>query len=141
MRAFYFGCWLRSGHDLWDRGLGGTPVSWYDQGATRRRLLGVSANSLGGPTQGEIPWGYSLDGGLLRGKSLRQGEAVIEHRDGWTALSFWDYSVDSRPGSSSTFVFDEELEPEAALEAARESFPPVFARFTFAVSLSPSVGS
>lgn len=135
MRAFYFGCWREPGHRLWHQGSDGTPIQKYDQGEAERRLLGGYPHS----TQkeiGEIPWGYSLDGGLLKGKRLGQGEAVVDRRDGWTALSFWDYSVDSRGGSSSTFVFDADLEPDTALEAAREAFPPVFARFTFPVTLA-----
>lgn len=133
MTAYYFGCWLEPGHYLWHRGSRGYP---YKVGRDDRRLLGVSRNSRGGPTPGEIPWGYALDGGLLKGKDLEEGEAVVERRDGWTALSFWDRSVDSRSGSSSTFVFDIDLEPEAALEAAREAFPPIFARYSFPVTLA-----
>jgi hypothetical protein len=107
----------------------------YDLGESERRLMGGYPHSIHEGIKGEIPWGYSLDGGLLNGRSLGQGEAVVEQRDGWTALSFWDRSVDSRPGSSSTFVFDTLLTPEEALTAAREMFAPIFDRFTFAVVL------
>lgn len=107
----------------------------YDQGKTERKLLGSYPHSSSKREPGEIPWGYSLDGGLLKHKSLKQGQAVTERRDGWTALSFWDYSVDSRPGSSSTFVFDALLGSEEALAAARENFPAVFERFEFEVVL------
>lgn len=137
VRVFYFGCWDQPGHHLWYRGSDGTPIKRYDQGESDRRLLGSHPHSSGPPlTRGEIPWGYGLDGGLLKGRTLRQGEAVVEQRDGWTALSFWDYSVDSRGGSSSTFVFDALLDPEQALRAAREAFPPIFARFDFEVVLA-----
>lgn len=136
MRSFYFGCWECPGHRLWHRGSGGTPIQTYDRGESERRLLGVSAIMRDGPTTGEIPWGYSLDGGLLKGRSHAEGEAVVEQRDGWTALSFWDRSVDSRPGSCSTFVFDAPLAPEEALAAAREAFPPVFERLEFEVVLA-----
>lgn len=132
MRSFYFGCWREAGHHLWHQGSEGHP---YKDWRANNGLLGVSIHSRN-PTKGEIPWGYSLDGGLLKGRSLRQGEAVVEQRDGWTALSFWDRSVDSRPGSSSTFVFDTLLTPEAALAAAREAFPPIFERFSFPVDVA-----
>lgn len=134
-RAFYFGCWIEAGHYLWHRGADGSPVKKYDRGESRRRLLGGHPHSTDA-MQGEIPWGYGLDGGLLKGRSLQQGEAVSEQRDGWTALSFWDRSVDSRGGSSSTFVFDTLLTPDDALAAAREAFPPIFERFAFAVALA-----
>jgi hypothetical protein len=136
VRTFYYGCWQRAGHYLWHRANDGTPMKMYDQGASDRRLLGITRNSLGGPTQGEIPWGYCLDGGILKGTSGKQGEAIVDHRDGWTALSFWDSSVDSRPGSCSTFVFDERLEPADALRLARELWTPIFDRFGFEVALA-----
>jgi hypothetical protein len=133
MRAFYFGCWRESGHHLWHRGSEGHPYKDWKQDD---RLLGRSRHSAD-PGPGEIPWGYSLDGVLLKGRpGQRQGEAVVEQRDGWTALSFWDRSIDSRGGSSSTFVFDALLSPEEALAAAREAFPPIFARLPFDVVLA-----
>lgn len=130
--AYYFGCWRSLGHYLWNRGTDGHP---YSASRDERRLLGGPTFSRE-PEPPVIPWGYSLDGGLLKDKSLRQGEAVVERRDGWTAVSFWDRSVDSRPGSSSTFVFDAELDDDAALATARELFPPIFARFDFPVLLA-----
>lgn len=135
MRAFYFGCWREPGRRLWHPASDGTPMQMYDRGESERRLLGLPSAMRGGPTPGEIPWGYSLDGGLLKGKRLPEGAAVVEHRDNWTALSFWDCSVDSRPGSCSSFVFDALLSPEEALAAARASFPPIFERFEFEVQL------
>ena len=134
-RAFYFGCWREPGSYFWHRASDGTPVRVYDNGESERRLLGgyPHASDHG---NGEIPWGYGLDGGLLKGRSLRQGEAVVEQRGGWTAISFWDRSVDSRPDSSSTFVFDALLMPGEALAAARKAFTPIFDRFDFEVVLS-----
>lgn len=136
MRTFYFGCWRDAGHYLWHRGTDGSPIKMYDRGEAERRLLGSYPHSGGERTPGEIPWGYHLDGGLLNQRRTKQGEAVVEQRDGWTALSFWDYSVDSRGGSNSTFVFDELLEPARALELARTLWPPIFERFTFEVTLA-----
>lgn len=131
MQTFYFGCWHEPGHYLWHCGTGGYP---YKDWRHSKILLGAHPHSLNYEPP-EIPWGYGLDGGLLRGKSLREGEAVVEQRDGWTALSFYDNSVDRRPGSSSTFVFDTPLSPEEALAAARAAFPPIFERFGFEVIL------
>lgn len=133
MRSYYFGCWERPGHVLWLPGSGGHP---YKAGRAELELLGRSSH-MTDPGPGEIPWGYGLDSGILKGsRSYEDGRARVEQRDGWTALSFWDHSVDSRPGSCSTFVFDRLLSPEDALAAAREAFPPIFARFDFDVVLA-----
>lgn len=133
MRAYYFGCWREPGHYLWLPGTGGYP---HKAGRAEGELLGSRSHSHD-PKPGIIPWGYSLDGGLLTGsRYYTEGVARVAQRDGWTALSFWDQSVDSRPGSSSTFVFDALLTPEEALAAAREAFPPIFERFTFDVVLA-----
>ena len=35
---------------------------------------------------------------------MRQGEAIIHHKNGWTALSLWDSTIDTRPGCSSTYL-------------------------------------
>lgn len=54
-----------------------------------------------------------------------EGEALIHHKNGWTALSFWDRSVDKRGGCNSTyfaegtFTFDEMVEMAKARFAYR----------------------
>ena len=133
MRAYYYGCWERAGHYLWEPGRGGVPVK---VGRQVYELLGRPRYMSGPHPEPVIPWGWSIDGCLLKGRGLRQGDAVSEQRDGWTALSFWDSSVDARPGSTSSFMFDEAMTPPEALEAARTMFPPIFARFGFAVALA-----
>lgn len=62
-----------------------------------------------------------------------QGVASLTHKGGWTALSFWDRTGDSRGNSSSTFLFDETLTFDDALARARVEFPSIFARFPFEV--------
>lgn len=65
-------------------------------------------------------WGYHVDGGLAPGSEAknankykdpeytnhynREGSAKLHHKDGWTALAWWDRSVDSRPGSNSVIL-------------------------------------
>jgi hypothetical protein len=82
------------------------------------------------------PWKH-VDGTLAPMDGYRreapQGHAVLHHKDGWTALSFWDRSGDSRGNSNSNFFFDATLTFEEALAAARERFPDLFARFPFEV--------
>lgn len=62
-----------------------------------------------------------------------EGRALLHHRDGWTAVAFWDRTGDSRPGSNTAFLLDEVLDFDAAVDAARQAYPHVFARFTFEV--------
>ena len=47
-----------------------------------------------------VPWSYRGDGiererWFYRGPQT-QGEALLYHKQGWTAISFWDRSVDER---------------------------------------------
>jgi len=71
-------------------------------------------------------------------KGARQGEAKVTHLAGWTILSFPDVSVDSRPGSHSTFALRGRYDFDAAVAAAREAFPYVFRRFTFEITEAAS---
>lgn len=107
-QSFYFGCWQTSGHYFHKR---------------RMRTVHGAVN--------EVPWGYGVE--KLMPKAQIEGEAALHHKDGWTALSFADRSVDARPGSHSTFVFKDVLDFEDALAAAREHYPEVFRRFKFEV--------
>ena len=80
------------------------------------------------------PWGYDIDGKILEGsKSYREGIPVRAERDGWTAVDFWDNSVDSRPGSHSCFLCAATLTTDELLVLARAQWPEVFARRRFPV--------
>lgn len=89
----------------------------------------------------DTPWEEHVDGKLTSGKrNLRgrldyhamdlpnQSRAALHHKDGWTALSMHDFSVDSRPNSNSNFFFDEILDAGAACAKAAFTFPEVWAR-------------
>ena len=80
----------------------------------------------------ETPWGYNLDSALLP-QSGPQPEGLIHFhkRDGWTAVAFWDRSVDVRPGSWSGFIVDRDWTEMELLTAARQAWPEVFARKGF----------
>lgn len=80
----------------------------------------------------ETPWGNNLDTGLLSHVADRpDGQYVTAIFKGWTAVSFWDRSGDSRPGSNSAFVIHAEMEPEKLLAFARLQWPEVFRRLPF----------
>lgn len=125
MRALYFGCprgvygYREAGHRFVEPG----------GRAARTRDAEVAQ-----------PWGLTVDGQLApreydsrRAPEMPQGVAALHHKDGWTALSFWDRSGDSRGASSSTFLFEATLDFDQALSAARERFPALFERFSFEV--------
>lgn len=115
--ALYFGC----ARGVWDRDVG---HFWYGQNGRR---LGLSSPA-------GVPW-QKVDGALAprepnypRGEKP-EGVAALHHKDGWTALAFWDRTGDSRGNSSSTFFFEGEMSFDVALVVAREKFPALFARF------------
>lgn len=116
-RVFYFGCCSESGHYLWRPG----PRPYLCDGATLRH--------------GQ-PWGARIDASLcVRGVQV-EGLALIHHKDGWTALAFWDRSVDTRPGSNSVFLADGTHTFDQMVAIAKEHFPTVWQRFKFDVRLA-----
>lgn len=99
VKMFYFGPWDRAGH------------FWHDEHG--HHVLDSERQKL--------PWGDDADGqlqphrkGCTKGavgaerycscRRVPEGHALIHHKDGWTALSFWDRSVDTRDASNSTYI-------------------------------------
>jgi hypothetical protein len=122
MRALYFGCRNGDvGHFMWVPGMRRAPHEFALSPYPGLPWDKVDAHFA--PRRG--PGRYA--------EEMPQGVAALHHKDGWTALSFWDRSVDSRGNSSSTFIFDAELDFAAALAAAREHFPTVVARYPFEI--------
>jgi hypothetical protein len=68
-----------------------------------------------------------------------EGLAHIHYKDGWTALSFWDRSGDSRGGSNSNFFFKGTYTFEQMVDLAKECFHTVWARFPFKVVVGAEV--
>ncbi len=111
-KVLYFGCVGGPGHYM-HRPNGGHPVhDWH----------------------AKTPWGSSPDG-ILCSKDPRetQGLALLHHKDGWTALSFWDRSVDRRGGCNSNFFAEGNHSFEDMLKLAREAYPQVMGRLPFEV--------
>lgn len=117
MRAFYFGTFERPGHYLRD-------ASWKTINPENPHQ-GVDKI-----VWGPLPW-KDIDGGL-QPQCGGQGEALLHHKDGWTALAFAN-DTDDRRGGNSAFFFDAELDFDQALAAARERFPHVVERFAFEI--------
>jgi hypothetical protein len=81
------------------------------------------------------PWGYKIDSGLCLktvGYEI-EGIASIHQKDGWTALSFWDRSIDDRHKSNSNFLAEGTFNFEEMLAISKKHFPEIFERFKFEV--------
>ena len=122
-KMLYCGCHGDSGHYVWREN--GERVRW-------------------GLADKEQPWGKAIDGGIQPlargGYHVPNGVARYTQEHGWSALSWWDNSIDTRPGSHSTFVIEGVHSAEFVLVSARIRFPWVFERFPFDVSI-PGGGS
>ena len=78
------------------------------------------------------PWGYEVDGTLQPARRT-EGRCLLHRRGGWTALAWWDCSMDTRPGSCSAFLMRGEHDFDAMVAAFKESFPWAHARMKFAL--------
>lgn len=131
MDAYFFGC----ARHVWGHTTAGH--HWYGPRgrSPKRGEPGVYQWAPNG-----VPWDTTIDSGLTPDPNHPTGPEGIfatHYLDGWTAISFWDRTGDQRGASNSTFVFDEILTPEAAVEKAREKFPELFERFTFELKPAP----
>lgn len=128
-KMFYFGPWERAGHFLWRED--GYRASWQEEQA--------------------LPWAHGIDGVLQpgcrqdprdgrwnhRGAAEVQGEALVHHKDGWTALSFWDRSVDTRGACNSTYFAEGTFTFEEIVEMARTRFAERWDKMNFTVRPAP----
>ena len=132
MKIYYFGCIERAGHFLWEP---------PDRSAHR---------------DATTPWGSCPDGSLAPHENPRcefvknfygcrcsqaEGIAALHYKDGWTALSFWDRSVDTRGGCNSNFLAEGAFTFEEMVELAKQYFPIIMARFKFPIvaGVSPAL--
>jgi hypothetical protein len=98
------------------------------------------------------PWGLSVDSGLCPYRDPQapkwkqpeveaqlQGHALLHYKDGWTCISFWDRSGDTRPGSNSAFIANkggmppEPIPFDEMLKLSYKHFPKIFQRFGFPI--------
>lgn len=108
---YYYGAIGSAGHYLWESDTRSYHV--YDQ---------------------PHPWGRKIDG-TLTPEDISQGEgiALVTHKQGWTALSFWDRTVDKRRGSHSTYVINSIHTFEEMVILAKENFPKRWGAMSFEV--------
>jgi hypothetical protein len=114
---YYFGCRQRSGHYVF-AAAGSPPLDYYD----------IPIPKLDGslPPPGD-PWGKP---------GQVQGRARLHHINGWTAVAYWDRSVDERGGSNSVFLAPGVFSFEEIMASAREAFPDVLDRISFKIELA-----
>lgn len=117
IEAYYFGCQRESGHFWW-----------------RPDRLPYGASSHVAQKVGPLIH-PKIDSGFCPKRGI-QGHAKLTQIDGWTILSFWDNSVDSRPGSSSSFVARGAYDLTTMQAIAREQFPRVWKRYTFTIQIA-----
>jgi hypothetical protein len=104
---YYFGKLNVPGHFLY--AAGGRSVSYEDAKA--------------------LPFRYELlDGGLLPQCDEIQGRQHLSIINGWTIVSMWDRSGDSRGRSNSSFLADGIMTREELMTMARHTFPDIVAR-------------
>ena len=113
MNIYYFGCIGQHGHYMFKPGSRMTDWMFLDKN----------------------PWGHSIDGRLCPDEKQIEGQARIHQKDGWTALSFWDRSIDRRPGSNSNFLAEGDHTFDEMMLLANEHFPEVMERFVFNIEL------
>jgi hypothetical protein len=66
-------------------------------------------------------------------KDQTQGRALVTRRNGWTALAFWDRSLDQRPGCNSVFFVRGNLTFAQMVWVSRHRWPKIWSRFSFQV--------
>lgn len=106
---FYFGCLHQSGHYLFE------PPGVSVRGYTEIKCMSQALRR-------------SLDTAFCPPETWQPGIWLESMVPPWRIVSWWDRSVDSRPGSHSTFIGAGYDSAEELLTAARNLFPQVFAR-------------
>ena len=145
LKIYYYGCVGRVGHCLFDsnleyvRGVRPESIPWpFLDGALAPHHEDCTFNDVI-DSQGHIRAFCSSRTGQPRlSCNAVEGLAKLHNRrDGngeyWTALAFWDCSVDERPGSNSVFILEGLYNFEQALEIAKKTFPTIFKRFKFEI--------
>ena len=118
--VLYFGCLGGTGHHLWQPpGIGfhaHRVLPWESVDAT-------------------LPPQKNPSKGMYSAIEAPQGHASLRYKDGWTALAFWDRSVDTRSGSNSNFFVRGDHTFDEMVKIAKDAFPRVWSRFPFEVVL------
>lgn len=74
------------------------------------------------------PWGRYPDGTLCPENGQAQGAAVLHQKNGWTAISFWDRTGDSRGNSNSNFFVEGTYSFDEMCKLAQDAYPALWKR-------------
>jgi hypothetical protein len=123
MKVFYFGCHRQAGHYMFNQQLRSAypeePPWSVDRGEVDAKLS---------PHESDCKSHH-----YCRCKQ-DEGKAVIHHKSGWTAMAFWDRSVDSRGGCNSAFFVEGTHNFAEMLAIVKEKFPTIMTRFKFDIT-------
>jgi len=111
VRKLYFGCWSEEEKRHLLRDLKGETLPIY---------------------RNVIPW-KDFEGTLCPKSTRKEGIAKLHHKEGWTALAFWDNSIDKRPGSKSVFFARGTHNFNGMKQIARYNFPEIMNRYDFPI--------
>lgn len=74
-------------------------------------------------------FGRYPDGTLCPAGPQYQGKALLTHKDGWTAIGFWDRTGDSRGNSNSNFFVQGTYTFDEMVKLATAAYPLLWRRF------------
>lgn len=128
-RMFYFGPWDRAGHYLFNE----TGRSYHLDRAGFPWDEDSSTNGIDGQLQ---PGCYPKRDRWEHGRET-EGVAALHHKAGWTALSFWDRSVDTRGACNSTYFAEGVFSFDEMVTMASTRFAQRWNRMKFTVTAAP----
>ncbi len=134
-RMFYFGPWDRAGHYFFDehgRSVWGENLAGFPFGHSSGKIL------VDGRLQPRGPKRYP--GSTEKGPELPQGVAALHHMEGWTALCFWDRSVDERGACNSNYFAEGTFTFNQMVEMAKTRFAYRWSKMNFQVVPVPAEG-
>lgn len=123
---FYFGPWERAGHFLVFEG--GKSVRDNQRGTFPWNEWSPS-NGIDCQLQPGCEWS---NGSWKHGKEI-EGQALLHHRAGWTALCFWDRCIDSRGGCNSNYFAEGTFTFEEMVAMSKQRFAERWNKMPFAV--------
>jgi hypothetical protein len=124
VKMYYFGCVERAGHFMFD-------ISLHQAWRHSDCPWNPDKGEVDGKLQPHLPDCNKRV--YCRCGSLPQGQALVHHKEGWTALSFWDRSVDSRGGCNSNFFANGTFDFDTMVMLAKHFFPTIWNRYMFEV--------
>ncbi len=125
--VYYFGCHKRVGHYLFES----EGIHFYDMSILPWDKIDGSL----APTINKI--GYSNH--KIK-QECPQGQSAMHHKDGWTAVSFWDRSIDKRSNSNSNYFINKIVTWNDMVDMCKESYPETWKRYDFDIELVETHG-